>query len=114
MSFVQSTKIWIAVLWLTYLASHVSGQISYLEHSCYSCYGQDQGRFCLNNGRYDQGSCCHMKYPTFTCETQGSNRFCISRDSIRNGIVGDFGCPANANKCPSNANDIEVKITEMN
>ena len=96
------------------LAVSVAAQISYLEHGCYSCYVQDSGRYCLENGRYDYGTCCNTQSPTFTCENQGQNQFCVSRATITNGIIGDYACPANAFKCPSIKEDVEVSISEMN
>ena len=89
-------------------------QISYLGSTCHQCYSKDQGNYCLIDGSYTSGKCCHQSKPTTACKNHGVNKICLSRNRITNGIIGELACPSNTNKCPTAKEDIEINIIERN
>lgn len=97
-----------------YLLSKVVAFYDYARYNsdCLQCYVQDKARYCLMNGIYTMGTCCHEELPTASCQYQSSNRFCMSKDTIKNGLVGDFTCPSKNPYCPTSTDEVEVKVTE--
>ena len=77
----------------------------YQGKDCFSCYGATDGKWCLNKGSFDSGTCCKG-----TCPEQEDDRFCISKSTITNSAIGRFACPLNKENCPSS--DIEIKLTK--
>lgn len=53
-----------------------------------------------------------MTQPSVECRSHHLSKYCTSRDVITNGVISEFACASDPDKCPTSRKEVEINIDE--